>query len=97
MLPFPIQVQLPFPFDSFGSLMFVLSIAATFGLRYARNRTSTLVIQKFHIAVEPLPTALPAELWPMFRARYIEALLPQLKDTRPYFYPFKRVLLWGER
>ena len=59
MLPFPIQVQLPFPFDSFGSLMFVLSIAATFGLRYARNRTSTLVIQKFHIAVEPLPTANP--------------------------------------
>ena len=57
MFPFP--VQLPFPFDSFGSLMFVLSIAATFGLRYARNRTSTLVIQKFHIAVEPLPTSNP--------------------------------------
>ena len=41
--------------------------------------------------------AIPTELWPMFLARYKDVLLPQLKDTRPYFYPFKRILLWGER
>ncbi len=40
---------------------------------------------------------LPAELWPVFLERYRERLLPQLDDTRPFFYPFKRVLLWGAR
>ena len=40
---------------------------------------------------------LPAELWPRFLERYRERLLPQLEDTRPFFYPFKRVLLWGAR
>ncbi len=41
--------------------------------------------------------ALPAELWPMFLTRYRAALLPQLKDTRPYLYPFKRILLWAQK
>lgn len=40
---------------------------------------------------------LPAELWPEFLDRYRECLLPQLDDTRPFFYPFKRVLLWAAR
>jgi trans-aconitate 2-methyltransferase len=40
---------------------------------------------------------LPADLWPQFLARYRERLLPQLDDSRPYFYPFKRLLLWGRR
>ena len=40
---------------------------------------------------------LPAELWPRFLERYRERLLPQLDDTRPFFYPFKRVLFWGAR
>jgi len=40
---------------------------------------------------------LPAELWPSFLERYRERLLPQLKDASPFFYPFKRVLLWGAR
>ena len=40
---------------------------------------------------------LPPELWPAFLERYRERLLPRLDDTRPFFYPFKRVLLWGER
>jgi trans-aconitate 2-methyltransferase len=40
---------------------------------------------------------LPAEKWPEFLERYRERLLPQLADTRPFFYPFKRVLLWGAR
>ena len=40
---------------------------------------------------------LPTELWPHFLERYRERLLPQLEDTRPFFYPFKRVLLWGAR
>jgi len=38
---------------------------------------------------------LPAALWPPFLARYRERLLPRLEDTRPYFFTFKRVLLWG--
>ena len=40
---------------------------------------------------------LPAELWPHFLERYRERLLPQLADTRPFFYPFKRILFWGAR
>jgi trans-aconitate 2-methyltransferase len=40
---------------------------------------------------------LPAELWPRFLEQYRERLLPQLEDTRPFFYPFKRVLMWGAR
>jgi trans-aconitate 2-methyltransferase len=40
---------------------------------------------------------MPADLWPRFLARYRELLLPQLDDTRPYFYPFKRTLFWGAR
>jgi trans-aconitate 2-methyltransferase len=40
---------------------------------------------------------LPAELWPHFLERYRQRLLPQLEDARPFFYPFKRVLLWGAR
>jgi len=40
---------------------------------------------------------LPAELWPSFLERYRERLLPQLDDASPFFYPFKRVLLWGAR
>ncbi len=40
---------------------------------------------------------LPADLWPRFLERYRERLLPCLEDTRPYFYPFKRILFWGRR
>lgn len=40
---------------------------------------------------------MPPELWPTFLARYRERLLPQLPDTQPFFYPFKRVLFWGEK
>ena len=40
---------------------------------------------------------LPAPLWPRFLERYRERLLPRLADTRPFFYPFKRVLFWGSR
>ena len=38
---------------------------------------------------------LPAELWPRFLERYRERLLPRLEDTRPFLYPFKRILFWG--
>lgn len=40
---------------------------------------------------------MPAALWPRFLERYRERLLPQLADTQPFFYPFKRVLFWGAR
>ncbi len=40
---------------------------------------------------------LPAELYEPFVARYRERLLPRLADTAPYFFTFKRVLLWARR
>ena len=40
---------------------------------------------------------LPAELYARFVTRYRERLLPALEDARPYFFPFKRVLLWAQR
>ena len=40
---------------------------------------------------------LPAPLWPAFLETYRERLLPELDAERPYFYAFKRVLLWGCR
>ena len=40
---------------------------------------------------------LPPELWPLFLERYRERLLPQLRDSRPYLYPFQRVLFWASR
>jgi trans-aconitate 2-methyltransferase len=38
---------------------------------------------------------LPAELFERFLAEYRRRLLPRLDQRRPYFYPFKRVLLWS--
>ncbi len=38
-------------------------------------------------------TRLPPELWDDFFARFRSQLLPQLDDARPYFFPFKRILL----
>jgi trans-aconitate 2-methyltransferase len=40
---------------------------------------------------------LPADLWPRFLERYRAALLPRLDDTHPFFYPYKRILFWGQR
>jgi trans-aconitate 2-methyltransferase len=40
---------------------------------------------------------LPAELFARFLDRYRERLLPELDDTTPHFYPFKRILLWAQR
>lgn len=38
---------------------------------------------------------LPPDIWPRFLDRYRERLLPELDASRPFFYPFKRVLLWA--
>jgi trans-aconitate 2-methyltransferase len=38
---------------------------------------------------------LPAPMYEAFVARYRERLQSALGDQRPYFYPFKRILLWG--
>jgi trans-aconitate 2-methyltransferase len=38
---------------------------------------------------------LPEALYQRFVARYRERLHAALGDQRPYFYPFKRILLWG--
>jgi trans-aconitate 2-methyltransferase len=38
---------------------------------------------------------MPAELFDRFLAAYRERLLRRLDQRRPYFYPFKRILLWA--
>jgi trans-aconitate 2-methyltransferase len=38
---------------------------------------------------------MPPALFEEFLAGYRERLLPRLDQRRPYFYPFKRILLWG--
>jgi trans-aconitate 2-methyltransferase len=40
---------------------------------------------------------MPPALFQEFLAMYRERLLPLLADVRPYPYPFKRLLLWGQR
>ncbi len=40
---------------------------------------------------------LAAELYDRFLARYRDRLLALLEDTRPYFFSFKRILLWAGR
>jgi hypothetical protein len=48
------------PSEAIGIVFFFLAIASGIGMRLARNRTSTLVIQTFHIAVKPQATQNPA-------------------------------------
>ena len=38
---------------------------------------------------------MPATMYGDFVARYRERLNMALGDRRPYFYPFKRILMWG--
>jgi len=40
---------------------------------------------------------MPPDLYSRFLARYRERLLAALPDERPFFYPFKRILLWARR
>jgi len=40
---------------------------------------------------------LSPELFAQFLARFRERLFQELPDTRPFFYPFKRILFWGQR
>ena len=40
---------------------------------------------------------LPADLYVQFVARYRERLVTRLDDTRPCFFPFKRILFWARR
>jgi trans-aconitate 2-methyltransferase len=40
---------------------------------------------------------LSPELFARFLSRYREILMPRLPDTRPHFFPFKRVLFWAAR
>ena len=37
------------------------------------------------------------EAYARFLADYRERLISQLEDTRPYFYPFKRILIWARK
>jgi trans-aconitate 2-methyltransferase len=39
---------------------------------------------------------MPDELFQDFIECYRERLLPLLEDTRPFFFPFKRILFWGQ-
>jgi trans-aconitate 2-methyltransferase len=40
---------------------------------------------------------LPAPDYEVFLEAYRRRLLPRLGESRPYFYPFKRILLWARR
>ena len=40
---------------------------------------------------------LPAALFERFVEEYRARLLPQLDAAEPYFFPFKRILCWGQR
>jgi len=40
---------------------------------------------------------MPAPLFQEFLARYSKLLFKVLRDERPYFYPFKRILFWASR
>ncbi|HXB54192.1 MAG TPA: methyltransferase domain-containing protein [Vicinamibacteria bacterium] len=40
---------------------------------------------------------LSPDLFSLFQERYRERLLPALADSRPYFLPYKRILLWAKR
>ena len=40
---------------------------------------------------------LPAALFEQFVDDYRARLLPQLDRGRPFFFPFKRILLWAQR
>jgi trans-aconitate 2-methyltransferase len=40
---------------------------------------------------------LPDQVYHRFVAEYRERLLSRLEDARPFFYPFKRILCWGQR
>jgi trans-aconitate 2-methyltransferase len=45
----------------------------------------------------PLRARLDDVAWQRFLSRYRQALMPQLSEARPFFYTFKRILLWGRR
>jgi trans-aconitate 2-methyltransferase len=40
---------------------------------------------------------LPAELFPAFLRAYRDGVLGELDDTTPFFFPFKRILCWGQK
>jgi len=40
---------------------------------------------------------LPADLFERFVEAYRLRLIPRLEDARPFFFPYKRILCWGQR
>jgi trans-aconitate 2-methyltransferase len=40
---------------------------------------------------------LAGDIFDRFVDEYRARLLPRLEDSRPFFYPFKRILCWGQR
>ena len=40
---------------------------------------------------------LPPDLFQHFLAAYRERLLGRIEQTRPFFFPFKRILCWGQK
>ncbi len=45
----------------------------------------------------PYRERLSSDVYARFVDRYRQRLLSRLEDTRPYFYPFPRLLLWAQR
>ena len=40
---------------------------------------------------------LPAEMFERFVEEYRRRLIARVGEARPFFYPFKRILCWGQR
>jgi trans-aconitate 2-methyltransferase len=40
---------------------------------------------------------MPPETYQQYLARYKQRLFEHLEDRRPFFYPFKRILVWGRK
>jgi trans-aconitate 2-methyltransferase len=40
---------------------------------------------------------MPPEIYDRFVAEYRQRLVAQLDEAQPFFYPFKRILCWGQR
>jgi trans-aconitate 2-methyltransferase len=48
-------------------------------------------------ALTPFRAVLDASQYDQFVGRYRQLLLESLGRQEPYFYPFKRILVWGRR
>jgi trans-aconitate 2-methyltransferase len=85
--------------EAYATLLYALGFAA----QSVRMQVYGHVLESVDSVVEwargtlltDYESRLPDALYAQFVARYRERLHAALRDQRPYFYPFKRILLWG--